>query len=94
MAARLQDHKALNGAQQAMLGLEEYIKTTGLEESLLNLVRMRASQINGCAFCMDMHGKDLLEHGESLERLLLLTAWELKRDPAAPTPRHPPRIRC
>ena len=46
---RLQDRTALNGARGAMMGLEEYVKTTGLEESLLNLVRMRASQLNGCA---------------------------------------------
>jgi AhpD family alkylhydroperoxidase len=75
MAARLQDHKALNGAQQAMLGLEEYIKTTGLEESLLNLVRMRASQINGCAFCMALHSKEALAQGERVDRLVVLDNW-------------------
>jgi len=61
---------------EAMLGLEKYIRQTGLEESLLNLVRLRASQINGCAYCIDMHWKDLRAHGENEQRLYGLDAWQ------------------
>jgi len=58
-----------------MLVLESAVKATGLESNLLDLVKLRASQINGCAFCIDMHSKDLRAEGESEERLYLLDAW-------------------
>ena len=51
------------------------MKATGLESNLLDLVKLRVSQINGCAFCIDMHSKDLRAEGESEERLYLLDAW-------------------
>ena len=60
---------------RAMLALESAVKATGLESNLLDLVKLRASQINGCAFCIDMHSKDLRAEGESEERLYLLDAW-------------------
>ena len=64
------------GVFQAMLGLETYLrKSSGLETSLLNLVRMRASQINGCAYCLDMHSKDARAEGETEQRLYCLPAW-------------------
>jgi AhpD family alkylhydroperoxidase len=63
------------GAYQAMLGLERCVGESGLDHSLLELVRMRASQLNGCAFCLDMHGKDALAAGETPQRLLGLSAW-------------------
>lgn len=63
------------GAYQAMLGLERYAGESGLDHSLLELVRTRASQLNGCAFCLDMHGKDALAAGETPQRLLGLSAW-------------------
>jgi AhpD family alkylhydroperoxidase len=63
------------GAYQAMLGLERYVGESGLDLSLLELVRTRASQLNGCAFCLDMHGKDALAAGETPQRLLGLSAW-------------------
>jgi AhpD family alkylhydroperoxidase len=63
------------GAYQAMLGLERYVGESGLEHPLLELVRTRASQLNGCAFCLDMHGKDALAAGETPQRLLGLSAW-------------------
>jgi AhpD family alkylhydroperoxidase len=63
------------GAYQAMLGLESYVGESGLEHSLLELVRTRASQLNGCAFCLDMHGKDAIASGETPQRLLGLSAW-------------------
>lgn len=64
------------GAYHAMLGLEEYLKKCGLEASLLHLVKMRASQINGCAYCLDMHWKDARANGETEQRLYSLDAWE------------------
>lgn len=75
MEPRIDYMTAGRGAFEAMLGLEKYIRQTGLEESLLNLVRLRASQINGCAYCIDMHWKDLRAHGENEQRLYGLDAW-------------------
>jgi AhpD family alkylhydroperoxidase len=59
----------------AMLELEKAIRNSGLEHSLLELVKMRASQLNGCAFCLDMHSKDARAAGETEQRLYLLDAW-------------------
>ena len=58
-----------------MLGLESYLHRSGLESMLLHLVKLRASQINGCAYCIDMHWKDLRAAGESEQRLYGLDAW-------------------
>jgi AhpD family alkylhydroperoxidase len=76
MVARLRYAKAAPGAYQAMLRFEEYVENCGLELSLIRLVQTRASQINGCAFCLDMHTKDARAEGESEQRLYLLPAWE------------------
>ena len=57
------------------LHTEMQVHKTGIEESLLELVKMRASQINGCGYCLDMHSKDAVAQGESLQRLVLLSAW-------------------
>ena len=62
-------------AVQAMLGLQSYVNGSGLEHSLIELVKMRASQINGCAYCLDMHSKDARAAGETEQRLYLLDAW-------------------
>jgi AhpD family alkylhydroperoxidase len=62
-------------AMRAMFGLGRYVAQSGLEESLLGLVQTRASQINGCAYCLDMHTKDARARGESEQRLYLLDAW-------------------
>ncbi len=59
-----------------MQGLEKYVAECGLEQSLLELVRTRASQINGCAYCLDMHTKDARANGESEQRLYALPAWK------------------
>jgi len=75
MAARLHYWKAVPGVRDAMLHLHEYLGKTGLEENLLNLVYLRASQINGCAYCLDMHWKDLRAAGESEQKLSMLDAW-------------------
>jgi AhpD family alkylhydroperoxidase len=60
---------------EAMRGLEVYCRSSGLEHSLLELVKMRASQINGCAFCLDMHSKDARAAGETEQRLYVLNGW-------------------
>jgi len=66
---------AAAGAVKAMLGLEHYLRTSELDESLRQLVKLRASQINGCAYCIDMHWKDLRALGENEQRLYSLDAW-------------------
>jgi len=75
MKARLNYAKSAPGVYDAMDALDQYLATCGLEDSLLHLVRLRASQINGCAYCLDMHWKDLRELGESEQRLYSLDAW-------------------
>ncbi|HLI08053.1 MAG TPA: carboxymuconolactone decarboxylase family protein [Ktedonobacteraceae bacterium] len=75
MEPRIRYAKVAPGAYKAILGLEEYVNNCGLERILLDLVRLRASQINGCAYCIDMHSKDLRAEGESEQRLYLLDAW-------------------
>jgi AhpD family alkylhydroperoxidase len=69
-------YDAAPAAVKAVQGVEHYIQTCGLERSLIELVKMRASQINGCAFCLDMHSKDARKNGETEQRLYLLDAWE------------------
>ena len=76
MKARMEPQKASPAAYQAMIGLEMFVsKSSKLEPSLLELVKMRASQINGCAYCLDMHSKDARAKGESEQRLYALNAW-------------------
>jgi AhpD family alkylhydroperoxidase len=76
MKARLDTQAISPGVYRAMAGLEAYIQNhSGLDHSLLNLVKMRASQINGCAFCLDMHSKEARAHGETEQRLYALSAW-------------------
>ena len=69
MEPRIDYLKAARGVYEAMLGVEKYLNQSGLEESLLDLVKLRASQINGCAYCIDMHWKDLRSLGEEEQRL-------------------------
>ncbi len=64
-----------SGAFQAMAGLERQVRASGLEHTLIGLVRMRASQMNGCAYCLDMHSKDARAAGETEQRLYALNAW-------------------
>jgi AhpD family alkylhydroperoxidase len=75
MEPRIEYSKEAPGAYRAMIGLEQYIRNSGLESSLLHLLKLRASQINGCAFCIDMHWKDARAEGESEQRLYSLDAW-------------------
>jgi AhpD family alkylhydroperoxidase len=72
---RLNPYKASPQAYQAMAALEHFVMSCGLERPLLELVKMRASQINGCAYCLDMHSKDARALGETEQRLYLLDAW-------------------
>jgi AhpD family alkylhydroperoxidase len=76
MQQRVDYVKVGHGILEAMLGLEKYLHESGIEASLLHLVKLRASQINGCAYCIDMHWKDLRELGETEQRLYGLDAWE------------------
>jgi AhpD family alkylhydroperoxidase len=75
MKARLNYAKVAPRIYDAMDALDQYLGNCGLEETLLHLVRLRASQINGCAYCLDMHWKDLRALGESEQRLYSLDAW-------------------
>jgi AhpD family alkylhydroperoxidase len=71
-----QDYKSVAPeAYAAMLGVETYVRNSGIEKPLLELVKTRASQINGCAYCLDMHTKDARAAGESEQRLYTLSAW-------------------
>ena len=74
MKPRLNPYRAAPEAMKAMGALESYVQGSGLEPSLIELVKTRASQINGCAFCIAMHTKDARARGESEERLYLLDA--------------------
>ncbi|MFD2105980.1 carboxymuconolactone decarboxylase family protein [Tabrizicola soli] len=60
---------------KSVLALNEAVETCGLEKSLLHLIKLRASQINGCSYCVDMHAHEALEDGDSLQRVLLVAAW-------------------
>jgi AhpD family alkylhydroperoxidase len=75
MESRLEYDKEAPGALKAFLGLETYLHHSSLEAPLLELVKMRASMINGCAYCLDMHSKDARAKGESEQRLYALSAW-------------------
>ncbi|MGH9431548.1 MAG: carboxymuconolactone decarboxylase family protein [Terriglobia bacterium] len=75
MEPRLNILAVAQGAMNAMLGLGKYLAGCGLDHSLLDLITLRASQINGCAYCIDMHSKDLRAAGETGQRLYLLDAW-------------------
>lgn len=75
MSTRIDYTKIAPEAFRAMFGLERYVRDSGLEPALLQLIKMRASQINGCAYCLDMHSKDARAAGETEQRLYLLNAW-------------------
>jgi AhpD family alkylhydroperoxidase len=76
MEPRIDYLKSARGVYHAMLGIEHYLQQCGLEESLQHLLKLRVSQINGCAYCVDMHWKDLRAAGETEQRLYGLDAWE------------------
>jgi len=75
MTERVQIAKEIPAAYQAMSGLEKYLGTTSIDKQLLELIKIRASQINGCAFCINMHTKDARSLGETEQRIYALSAW-------------------
>jgi AhpD family alkylhydroperoxidase len=75
MEPRLNYRQIAPDAMGAMRGIEDYVRSSGLESSMLELVKARASQINGCAYCLDMHTKDARAAGETEQRLYGLSAW-------------------
>lgn len=84
MTARIDHFSAAPDLMQAMLAMENTVSKSGLEHSLIELVKLRASQINHCAFCIHMHSHDARKHGESDTRMHLLNAW---RESSLFTPR-------
>jgi len=75
MSKRINLAKVAPEAYDAMLGLEKYLANTGIDHKLYELIKTRASQINGCAFCLNMHTRDAIKIGETPQRLFLLNAW-------------------
>jgi AhpD family alkylhydroperoxidase len=75
MPQRLSVHDVDPAAHQAVRGLERYVRASNLEGPLLELIKIRASQLNGCAFCLDMHARDARAAGEEQRRLDVLSAW-------------------
>lgn len=75
MTKRLNPYVAAPDTMKPLIALEATLKESGLEHSLIHLVKMRASQINGCAYCLHMHSADAIKEGESPARLFLLDAW-------------------
>lgn len=75
MQQRINANEKGKGAMRAMLGLEAYLAASSIESPLLHLIKYRVSQINGCAYCLDMHSKDLRAAGETEQRLFVLDAW-------------------
>ncbi|HEX7118230.1 MAG TPA: carboxymuconolactone decarboxylase family protein [Longimicrobiales bacterium] len=75
MTTRINHREIAPDAIRAMYGLERYVRESGLEHSLLELVKLRASQINGCAYCVDMHTKDARAAGETEQRLYAVSVW-------------------
>ena len=75
MQERFQYSKAYPEAYKAMLALSQAVEKTGLTPQLIDLVNYRVSQLNGCAFCLDMHSKDLRARGETEQRMYMISAW-------------------
>ena len=77
MKPRLNFFQAAPETIKALTALETHLQGSGLEQSLIELVKTRASQINGCAYCINMHTQDARKHGEAEQRLYLLNAWRV-----------------
>jgi AhpD family alkylhydroperoxidase len=75
MTQRIDYQKTARDGVRIMGEMERYLRSCGLEHSLIELIKVRASQINGCAFCLDMHTKDARAEGETEQRLYALSAW-------------------
>ncbi|PST83577.1 carboxymuconolactone decarboxylase [Pedobacter yulinensis] len=72
---RIRTEELPAGMMQAMYGVQAYLNNSGLEKSLVHLINMRVSQLNACGFCLDMHSKEAVNDGESMQRLVALPAW-------------------
>lgn len=79
MRKRINIHKTEPQAYEVMLGLETYLASTDLSKTLKGLIKIRASQINSCAYCIDMHTKEALKYGETQQRIFVLSAWKEAR---------------
>ena len=75
MSERINIQKLEPKAYEAMFGLEKYLSTSKLSKTLLELIKIRASQINGCAYCIDMHTQEAMKHGENARRIFAVSAW-------------------
>ncbi|MEL7588429.1 MAG: carboxymuconolactone decarboxylase family protein [Prolixibacteraceae bacterium] len=75
MEQRISIKEKAQGAMKAMYGLGSYLRKSSVEENLFHLIYFRVSQINGCAYCLDMHSKDLRANGETEQRLYMINAW-------------------
>lgn len=80
MSARLNIANVDSAAYKAMIGLEGYLQTISLNHIQKELIKIRASQINKCAFCLDMHTKDALKYGETTQRIFILNGWREAKD--------------
>lgn len=80
MSARLDIAKVDSAAYKAMFGLEGYLQTISLNHIQKELIKLRASQINKCAFCLDMHSKDAIKYGETPQRIFILNGWREAKD--------------
>jgi AhpD family alkylhydroperoxidase len=76
MEARMDIYKLVPGSLKAMLDLQNFINGIGLDKTITELIKIRASQINGCVFCLNMHTKDARKMGETEQRIYALSAWE------------------
>lgn len=75
MEPRIKDQGKIQNAKKLLFSLGAYLAKSSIEQKLINLIDFRVSQINGCAFCLDMHSKDLRAEGETEQRLYMLDAW-------------------
>src|SRR5699024_12567298 len=80
MSARLDYFSVDPEAGKAVLGMETYVRSSGLDTGLYELIKLRASQLDGCAFCLDMHARDARKNGEEQRRLDILVGWREARD--------------
>lgn len=76
MEPRITFAETPKGLYELMQNIETYVKKSGIPHSLIGLIKNRASQINGCGYCLDMHHKDAIKAGETFQRLYLLPAWK------------------
>lgn len=76
MEKRFRMHQTQRDAYKALLGIEAYIENADLNKNHLALIKLRASQLNGCTFCLHMHLQEALQEGEDINKLMLLTAWK------------------